>query len=479
MSMDSERKDTVDPAAPSHTAESGSDRSPNLTKSSPPTPVSRLSDTFARLTPWRAITLLSIFIMAVAFLLEYQPGMVFEFFRQGRPFDRFVILLLVLIVLPPLAERLQLPGLLGLMAGGILLGPHGLALALKVGEIGQFFSEIGRVFLMFIVGLEISLRDFQRHARPSMVFGVATFAVPMLGGYVLGQAFGYSTNASVLIGSLLASHTLLGYPVLEKLGLVREKFALTTIGATIFTDIAALLVLAVCLSVHVSGIVSWSELSLLVFMVGAYCVVVLGAIPWLGGAYLAMRRQNEAAHFQFVLAVLIICAVGAKLIGLEDIVGAFLCGIAVNQVLNHGPAREKIEFLGKTLFIPIFFCVVGAEIDIRMFVRSLSEGLPFVLGLLAAALVGKFLAASVSAWGIRFSFLEGLSMWALSLPRLAATLAASVTAYRTMNSAGERLIGEEVFNAVIVLIVVTATLGPMLTERFGRRLQRIPVSKPL
>jgi Kef-type K+ transport system membrane component KefB len=435
-----------------------------------------LTSTFAHLTPWRALTLLSILLMTVAFLLRYEPGMVFDFFRQGKPFDRFVLVLVMIVILPPLAERLQLPGLLGLIAGGFLIGPHGLALAPKVGEVAHFFSEVGRVFLMFVVGMEISLRDFRRHGRASTLFGLTTFTAPMLGGFALGQAAGFSMNASVLIGSILASHTLLGYPILEKLGLVRAPFALTTIGATIFTDIASLLVLAVCLSVHESGILSWYGLGRLVFQVAVYCVVVLGAIPWLGGAYLATRRDDEAAQFQFVLAVLIICAVGAKMIGLEDIVGAFLCGIAINQVLRHGRVRDKLEFLGKNMFIPGFLLVIGAEFNLPLFVRSLSEGLPFVLGMLGALFAGKFVAAWVSAWLCHYGRFEGLSMWALSLPQLAATLAATITAYQSMNSAGERLIEEDVVNAVIVLVVVTATVGPILTERFGRKLQQSPAS---
>ena len=111
----------------------------------------------------------------------------------------------------------------------------------------------------------------------------------------MARRFGYSINASVLIGSLLASHALLGYPILQKLGLVRMPFALATIGAAIFADLASLLVLAVCLSVHVSGILSWYGLVALVFALAVYCVLVLGAIPWLGGVYLTTRWQDEAA----------------------------------------------------------------------------------------------------------------------------------------------------------------------------------------
>jgi Kef-type K+ transport system membrane component KefB len=449
-----------------------SDPPPDLSQpASGTTSPSRLPKAFEGLTFWRVLIIISVVIAVAAFIVEWQRGLVLEFFRQGRAFDRFALVLLAIVILPRQFERFGLPGMLGLILAGLLLGPNGIALTREVGPVGHFFSEMGRVFLMFLAGLEISLSDFRRYAKPSTLFGVATFAGPMIGGFMLGEAFGYSTNASVLIGSLLASHTLLGYPILEKLGLVHRPFALTTIGATIFTDIASLLVLAVCLSVHVSGILSWFTLAELVGALAVYCVFVMGAIPWFGSLYLRVRRDDEIAQFHFILAVIVICAVGAKLIGLEDIVGAFLCGIAVNQVLKHGPAREKVEFLGKSLFIPGFLLVIGATMDPAAFVRSLFERPFFVLGIVGALCVGKFAAASVTSWVYRYNRAEGLSMWALSLPQLAATLAATVTAHNSINPAGQRLIGEEVVNAVIVLMILTATVGPILTDRFGRNIK--------
>ena len=382
-------------------------------------------------------------------------------------------MLFVLVFFPPLVERMGLPGILGLMLGGVVLGPHVLDISPRSSEIGNFFAELGRVFLMFLIGLEINLQDFRKQAVASSVFGLATFAVPMAAGVAVGFAFGYGTNASILIGSLLASHTLLALPVLEKYGLLNSRFALATIGATIFTDIASLLVLAVCLSVHISGVFSPAHLGELVFGLAVYCVLVLGAIPWIGRVYLSKQRDNdEAVQFSFVMLAVVVAAIGAKLIELEDIVGAFLCGIAVNQVLEHGPGREKLEFLGKTFFVPIFFLAVGAGLDLKMFANSLSTNLSFVLAIVAALIVGKLAAAVVTQLTARYTWNEGLGMWSLSLPQLAATLAAALTAFQTYNAAGERLIDETVMSAVIVLMVVTATLGPILTQRFAQRIAR-------
>src|SRR5262245_9893504 len=190
--------------------------------------VGLLADVLTGLRLWDWLIILSVLIALAAFIVQWQRGLVLEFFRQGRPFDRFALVLIAVVFLPRQFERFGLPGMLGLILAGLVLGPKGIALSREIGPVVHFFSEMGRVFLMFIAGLEISLSDFRRYAKPSSLFGVATFAGPMIGGFLLSQTFGYSTNASVLIGSLLASHTLLGYPILVGLGLVRMPFALTT-----------------------------------------------------------------------------------------------------------------------------------------------------------------------------------------------------------------------------------------------------------
>lgn len=427
------------------------------------------------LTAGRAIIILAVAVTLVAFGMQWYPGLILDFLREGKPFDRFAVGMFVLLVFPPLVERFRLPGILGLIVGGIIIGPSILAIAPKSSEVAGFFGDIGRVFLMFLIGLEIDLRQFRKHAAASTVFGVATFCFPMIAGFIVGRSFGYGVNASILIGSLLASHTLLAIPILDKLGLTRAGFSLAAVGATIFTDIAALLVLALCVSAHVTGGLSLAHLGQLLFGLGVYCALVLGAIPWVGRAYLRRRDSSEAAQFQFVILALLISSIGAKLIELEDIVGAFLCGIAINQVLGHGPARDKLEFLGKAFFVPVFFVLVGVSIDLKAFLHSLVTQFPFVMAIVLGLFGGKLFAAVAAKLQQRYTWPEGLTLWSLSLPQLAATLAAAVTAYTTVDANGARLIDETVINAVIVLMTVTAILGPLLTQRFGQRVTPPPM----
>src|SRR5262249_47179282 len=153
------------------------------------------------------------------------------------------------LLTPALCQRIRLPAVVGLLVAGVVFGPSGLHIVPKHSEVANFFAEIGKLLLMFFAGLEIDITQFQRVRNKSLGFGVASFGLPIVLGTALGLLFGYNVLSSILIGSVFASHTLLGYPIVQRLGLVRNEAVTVTIGATIFTDIAALLVVAICIPI--------------------------------------------------------------------------------------------------------------------------------------------------------------------------------------------------------------------------------------
>lgn len=421
-----------------------------------------------RLRLWLLIA--AALIASVYLLPRWTPELLLGYFRNGEPIDRFTLLLAAVLLMPALFERLHLPGAVGLLVAGVLFGPSVLAIGNPENSTVELFLSIGRVFLMFIAGLEVDLRLFHATRLRSFGYGLATFALPMLAGIGVGWLFGFGLNACFLIGSLLASHTLLGLPIASRLGLARSEVVTVTLGATVFTDVASLLVLAVCISVHTTGF-TWLSLLEQLFSLGVYGVLVLIGLPWLGVRFVRRWRHREAPMFLFAVLCLLFAAMGAKAIELEDIVGAFFAGLAVNRVIGHGPVRGRIEFLGATLFIPFFFVIIGYRLDLPVFAATLQTSLPFVATIIAALLLGKLAAALVTGPVYGYARRETLLMWSLSLPQVAATLAVALTAYNTLNADGERLITETVLNSVIVLMVVTSVLGPLLTERFATTLR--------
>ncbi|MDZ7964284.1 MAG: cation:proton antiporter [Nostoc sp. DedSLP03] len=385
------------------------------------------------------------------------------------PIVAFTILLTVIFTVPPIFERLRLPGLVGLLVAGILLGQNGLKLLNPESETINLLSEIGKLYLMFVAGLEIDLEQFRKTRNRSIGFGILTFLVPMIAGIATGRLFNLGWNASVLIGSLLASHTLLAYPIVSRLGVVTNEAVTVTIGATIFTDTGALLVLAICVGIH-GGEFSAMSLAILLGGLAIYTAVVLFGFDWAGKEFFRRSGDEQSNQFLFILLALFLASVGAQVIGVEKIVGAFLAGLAVNDVLGRSPVREKIEFIGSVLFIPCFFVDMGLLINIPAFIKTLSS-IWLTLVIVIALIGSKFIAAFLAKLLYRYNTAQLLTMWSLSLPQVAATLAATLVAYQTVNPAGERLISEAVLNSVIVLMLVTAILGPIITARFAPSLQ--------
>ncbi|MGB3769141.1 MAG: cation:proton antiporter [Phormidesmis sp.] len=378
------------------------------------------------------------------------------------PVATFVLLLAIVLVTPPVFERFKLPGLVGLIAAGVLFGGSGLGWLNAETDTMKLFSEIGKIYLMFVAGLEIDLALFQKTRDRSIGFGFMTFALPFIGGIAVGLLFGFGWLAAVLIGSLLASHTLLAYPIVQRLGIVDDEAVTVTIGATIFTDIGSLLVLAICLGIN-QGDFSIIKLLTLLGSLALYAVAVLVGLKQLGVLFFRKMGRDEGNRVLFVLLSVFLAAVVAQLIGVENIIGAFLAGLAINSVIGDGPVKEKTEFMGSVLFIPMFFVNMGLLLDLNAFSDILASiNLPLlIVGVLLAT---KFIASVAAHYLYKYSWVQTWTMWSLSIPQVAATLAAALVGYEA------EIISTEVFNSVILLMLVTAVLGPLVTTQAGQKL---------
>jgi Kef-type K+ transport system membrane component KefB len=391
-----------------------------------------------------------------------------ESFAYLPPLARFAVAMLVLFAVPPLCRRYRLPAVVGLLAAGVIFGPYCLQCAPKHSEVADFFAELGKLLLMFFAGMEIDLVQFNRTRNRSIGFGLLTFALPLAAGMLVGFGAGYPWVGALLIGSLLASHTLIAFPIVEKLGQLRNEAVTVTIGATVFTDVASLLVLAVCIPIHVSGFAP-GPFAIQLLELAIYVPAVVLGLGWIAQRLFA-RKPSKEGQFALMLFLVAVAAVAAEAIHLEGIIGAFLAGLAVNTATRDSEAKHELEFIGNTLFIPVFFLTIGLLIDLPTFANTLVTNFWLVAGIVGGLIGSKYLAAEIARRAFGYTRLEGLVMWSLSLPQVAATLAAALVAYNTKDPNGERLIGEPVLNSVIVLLVVTSVLGPILTERFAKQL---------
>jgi len=354
-----------------------------------------------------------------------------------------------------------LPGIVGLILGGILVGPHGLGL-LATGHVIELLSTVGLIYLMFSAGLEIDLRQFSRVRNKALLFGMFTFMFPLLSGIALGRGLGLNWPSAVLLGSVYASHTLVAFPILSRLGIVRNEAVSVTIGATVFTDVAALLVLAIVAGTQDGDASALSVVGLIALMIG-YALLVLLGLPRAGKLFFR-RFTSRAIEFQFVLVALFVAALLAERIGMHAIVGAFLAGLAINSTL---PARSavvgQVLFLGESFFIPIFLMYIGMITDplaVLVNIQTLLIG----VGMTMAVYAAKFAAAWVTTRIFHYSRDELFTMWGLSQAQAAATLAAILVGVEI------NLFPMTIFNGAILMILCTCITSPLLVQRFGLRL---------
>ena len=379
---------------------------------------------------------------------------------------KFALILAVIVGVPPLSRRLGLPAAVGLLLAGLIIGPHGLEVFGEQRPVANFFGEIGKLLLMFTAGLEVNLALFKAARNQAMTFGLLTTLIPLLLGTGVALLFGYPVIPAIVIGSLLASHTLLGLPTIIRLGATHLEPVTVTIGATVMSDTLSLVVFAICVSTFQTG---FSALSLgkQLLEIAVFVPFILFGVSRIGAWLLNKVKDHEDAFFVTMLAIVGIAGSIAESINLPPIVGAFLAGLAVNAAVQNHPAKEKLEFFGNSLFIPCFFIATGFLIDPINFIESIRNNFALVLGIIGALLVGKAIAAEIAGRKFGYSRASRKTVWSLTLPQVAATLAATLVGYNTFNPAGERLLTVELLNVVLVLVLTTSILGPVLTERFA------------
>ncbi len=374
------------------------------------------------------------------------------------PAWEFLVLFLVVILGPPLVRWARGPGIIGLILGGYVVGAHGLNLIgagdMTVPELGQ----LGLLYLMFVAGVELDLALVRVHRRAVITFGVITFALPMALGASLGLAMGWGAPASLLLGALLASHTLLLYPTVRQAGLSTDIGVATAVGATVLTDTAALIVLAGVSGSQTSGGSAASIALQIVVGLAVLLTFSLGVLPRL--ARLGFRYLGTDRVVRYLLAIASFLAAGALAdsFGIEPIVGAFFAGLALNRLVpNEGPLMDRIDFFGSAVFVPIFLISVGMLLDPTVMVQA--ETLKLAGLFIAASVGGKAIASAIAHLTMGYSRPQAALMLGLTAPQAAATLAATVVGFNI------GLFDQAVVNAVLVLILVTITLGTLIVER--------------
>jgi Kef-type K+ transport system membrane component KefB/nucleotide-binding universal stress UspA family protein len=380
-----------------------------------------------------------------------------------EPVAFFLVIMAIILITPMLSERVRLPGIVGIILGGMLIGPYGLTL-FAANDRMEFLSTIGLVYLMFSAGLEVDFNQFMRVRGRALVFGLLTFFFPQIMGMFLGWMLGLSFLGMILLGSAFASHTLIAFPILIRLGVTRNEAVAVTAGATILTDIGAFIVLAVVLGAEGGQLAMGYFVKLFVLLI-IFTFLVFFGLPRLG-KFFFQRFSGRAVEFQFVIVVLFVTALTARLIGVHEVVGAFLAGLAINITLpRHSPVTGHVLFMGESFFIPVFLLYSGMITDPFTFLKN-PQTILIAIGITLVAYISKLLAAWITGRIFHYTKPEFWTVYGLSHAQAAVTIPTLVIGLQT------GLFDANVFNAAILMILLTSISSPMLVQRFAPGLQQ-------
>lgn len=384
------------------------------------------------------------------------------------PVLKFLLILLIILAAPLLLNKLRIPHLLGLIIAGAIIGPHGFNLVLRDSSI-ILSGTAGLLYIMFLAGLEIDMADFKRNSTKSLAFGMYTFLIPMILGTVVGiWVLQFNVLTSVLLASMFASHTLIAYPIISKLGISKNKAVSITVGGTMITDTLALLVLTIIVGMATGQVndMFWIRLGVSILI---FALIVLFGFPFIGRWFFKHVHYNISQYI-FVLVMVFLGSFLAQVAGMEAIIGAFLSGLALNRLIpQSSPLMNRVEFVGNAIFIPFFLLGVGMLIDYRTFFTSF-ETIKVGLIMIIVATAAKYIAAWMTQKTFHLSTDQRSVIFGLSNAQAAATLAAVMVGYNVITGTdanGEpiRLLNESVLNGTILMILVTCTIASFAAQK--------------
>ena len=375
----------------------------------------------------------------------------------------FSLILFIILLSPILLRKLNIPGIIGLIIAGVVIGPHGFNILEKNSAV-ELFSTIGLLYIMFIAGLELDMNGFKSNRNKSLLFGFFTFIFPLgIGFPVCYYLLGYDINASFLTASMFATHTLVSYPIVSRLGISKNQAVAVTVGGTILTDTAVLIILAIIMGKSQGSLNQefWIRLGISLTI---FSVIMFLIIPKIATWFFRKLESEKHSHYIFVLSIVFLAAFLAEVSGLEPIIGAFVAGLALNKLIPHSSAlMNRIEFIGNSLFIPFFLISVGMLVNLTIILNG-PMALIIAGTLSAVALSGKWFASLFTQLVFKYSKAQRQLIFGLSSAHAAATLAVILVGYR----AG--ILDENILNGTIILILITCIVASFATEKASNKI---------
>ncbi len=379
------------------------------------------------------------------------------------PLFEFTVLISIILVSPFLFRLIKVPDVAAYILMGILFGPYGLRVLNRDSGI-ELLGTFGLLYIMFMAGLELDPDKLKTSRRSSLIFGISTFLLPfMLGWMVCQSVLHLSNQATLLVSIMFSTHTLVAYPIARRLGVNRDMAALTAIGGTIITDTLVLLILSVATQDFQQRNVGM-EVAILILSFASYTAVIFYTFPRIAKFFFRHVKRDRPVHYLFLLFMVSISSYLARLIGTEPIIGAFLAGLALNRSIpKNSMLMHHVDFVGNILFIPVFLIGLGMLINLQVLFTN-SHLWYVALILIVTAFAGKWLAAFLSGKILGFSPGQRNLLFGLTSSHAAATVAIMFIGFE------KGMIDQTLFYAAVLIIMVSSLAATLLTERAGKRM---------
>lgn len=376
----------------------------------------------------------------------------------------FLVMLLIILLAPIIFRRLRVPHIVGLILAGVVIGQNGLNILARDASF-ELFGQVGIYYIMFLAGLEMDMGSFRRHGRNGVRFGLLTFLIPfVLGMSVSHWVLGFGLDTAALLSCILASHTLVTFPIVGRYGLGKHPSVVYAIVATAIASFVALLLLAIVVQHH-QGNMTVRFWVLFIIGITLYFAGVIYAFPRIGRWFLR-RNEDAVTQFIFVLSMVFACAWLASLVGLEGLLGAFLAGLVLNRIIPHGgPLMGRIEFVGNAIFIPYFLIGVGMIIDLNVLFDGF-ETLQISLVIILTAIISKWLAAWCGQKLTKSTGADRAMMFGLTNSHAAGALAIVMIG----TAPNVALMDARILNATVLLILFSCIISSFATSRAARKL---------
>lgn len=276
-------------------------------------------------------------------------------------FESFALIVIVATAMSFIAKKTKQPTVIAYIATGLVLGPVGISMIGQT-ELTKLFSELGLVFLLFFIGLEINLSEIEEVLKPTALIGVSQMALTALLGYSLGSLLGFTITESIFIGAAaMFSSTALVVKLLTDIDEASTLPGRLDVGILLIQDIAVVLILALLTANFTDPGTAVIRFGEIIAMIGVIAGISLASSSYLLPRLFKKVSQKPSAFFIYGLAWAFLLISGADQLGLSLEIGAFFAGLSLAQLPYSSELQERVRPL-TDLFMAIFFINFGLKI---------------------------------------------------------------------------------------------------------------------